>query len=130
MDLFHWDRVMDRFFDDSPAYHSRTPVADVSENDSEYTMEVELPGLTEKDVEVKVENSLLTVSSKKEESEKKDEKGYLIRERSRFEFTRAFSLPKEVDSEKIKAEFKNGLLRLVLPKTPKAQPKMIDVKAN
>jgi HSP20 family protein len=130
MDLFHWDRVIDRFFDDDPYLKSRTPVVDVSESDTEYTMEVELPGLTEKDIEVKVENNLLTISSKKEESKKEDRKGYLLHERRRFEFSRSFSLPKEVDREKIEAEFKNGLLKLVLAKTPKAQPKMIDVKAN
>lgn len=129
-DLIHWDRVLDRFFDDGPYFNGRTPAVDVSESDAEYTMEVELPGLTEKDIEVKVENNLLSVSSKKEESKGEDRKGYLLHERRRFEFTRSFSLPEEVDREKIDAEFKNGLLKLVLPKTPKAQPKMIDVKAN
>ena len=130
-DLFRWDSVLDRFFDDDePLFNGRTPAVDVRESDKEYTMEVELPGLTEKDIEVKVENNLLTLSSKKEEDKKEDRKGYLIRERRRFEFARSFSLPKEVDREKINAEFKNGLLKLVLPKTPKAQPKMIDVKVN
>ncbi len=130
-DLFRWDNALDRFFDDDePLFNGRTPVVDVRESDKEYTMEVELPGLTEKDIEVKVENDLLTLSSKKEEDKKEDRKGYLIRERRRFEFSRSFSLPKEVDREKIDAEFKNGLLKLVLPKTPKAQPKRIDVKVN
>ncbi len=129
-DLFNWDRMLDRYFDDDPYFNSRTPTVDVSESDAEYTMEVELPGLTDKDIEVKVENDLLTVSSKKEEGKKEYRKGYLLRERSGYEFARSFSLPKEVDREKIDAEFKNGLLKLVLPKTPKAQPKTIDVKAN
>jgi len=129
-DLLHWDSVLDRLFDNDPFMNGRSPAVDVREDDREYTMEVELPGLTEKDIEVKVENDLFTVSSKKEEDKKEDKKGYVLRERRRFEFSRCFSLPDEVDKEKINAEFKNGLLKLVLPKTPKAQPKMIEVKGN
>ena len=73
MDLFNWDSILERFFDDGFNSGVRVPAVDVQENDKEYLMEVELPGLTEKDIEVKIENGILTISSKKEESkEEKD----------------------------------------------------------
>ena len=133
-DLFDWDRVLDSFFEDVPVWNSRKPAVDIRQGENDYVMEVELPGLTEKDIELKVEENLMTLSSKQEESkeESKEEKkdGYLLQERRKTEFKRSFVLPKEVDAEKVKAEFKNGLLVVSLPKVPKAQPKLIDVKVN
>ena len=129
-DLLDWDGLLDRFFDDTPVWQSRSPAVDVRENDEAYLMEAELPGLTEKDIELKVEENILTVSSKKEENREEDQDGYLIRERCRSEFARTFVLPKDADREKIKAEFKNGLLNVSIPKLPEAKPRRIDVKVN
>jgi len=129
-DLWNWDSVLDRFFDDSPLDLGRSPAVDVREGEKEYTMEVELPGLTEKDIEVNVENNLLTLSSKKEEDRKEEKKNYLVRERRSFEFKRSFSLPEDVQRDGINAEFKNGLLTLTLPKSPEAQPRKIEVKKS
>ena len=129
-DLWNWDSVLDRFFDDSPLDLGRSPAVDVREGEKEYTMEVELPGLTEKDLEVNVENNLLTLSSKKEEDRKEEKKNYLVRERRSFEFKRSFSLPEDVQRDGINAEFKNGLLTLTLPKSPEAQPRKIEVKKS
>lgn len=130
LSLFDWNSTLDSFFDDTPFWKTKTPAVDVREKEGEYLMEVEIPGLTEKDIELEVEENLLTLSSKKEEEKEKKENGYLIRERSLSEFTRSFVLPKEVNRDKIKAEFKNGLLTVSLPKTPKTKPKLIDVSAN
>jgi len=129
-DLWNWDSVLDRFFDDSPLDLGRSPAVDVREGEKEYTMEVELPGLTEKDLEVNVENNLLTLSSKKEEDRKEEKKNYLVRERRSFEFKRSFSLPEDVQRDGINAEFKNGLLTLTLPKSLEAQPRKIEVKKS
>ena len=106
------------------------PAVDVKETDSEYLMEVELPGLSEKDVEVKLDNKLLTISSRKEENKEEKKDGYLIRERRSSSFARSFVLPEGIDREKISAEFKNGVLNLSFPKSPAAKPKTIEVKAN
>jgi len=132
MDLFNWDSILERFFDDGFNSGVRVPAVDVQENDKEYLMEVELPGLTEKDIEVKIENGILTISSKKEESkeEKDKEKGYLRKERREFSFCRSFSLPENTDVNKISATFKNGLLNVKIPKAPEAKPKMIEVKVK
>lgn len=129
-DLFDWNGLLDNFFTDTPVLSARTPVVDVREQENEYLMEAELPGLTEKDIELKVEDNILTLSSKKEESKEEKKNGYLIRERRNHEFARTFVLHKDVDREKIKAEFKNGLLVVNIPKRPGAKPRKIDVKSN
>ena len=110
---------------------SNVPAVDVRETDSEYLMEVELPGLTEKDVEVKLEKTLLTISSNKAESKEEKKNGYVMRERRQSRFSRSFVLPEGIDSEKIAAEFKNGVLKVTLPKTTEAQKseKKITIKA-
>jgi HSP20 family protein len=127
-------RWFDDMFVDFPTGRSSLPAVDVRETEAEYLMEVDLPGLSEKDIEVKLDNSLLTISSKKEEKmeENKEERknGYLMRERRATSFCRSFVLPEEVDREKIGAEFKNGVLQLSFPKVPAAKPKTIEVKAN
>jgi len=123
-------RWFDDFLPDSPVGRATLPAVDVRETESEYLMEVELPGLTEKDVEVKLDNTLLTVSSNRDEKKEEKKNGYIMRERRSSGFSRSFVLPEEVDREKIAAEFKNGVLHLSFPKTPAAKPKTIEVKAQ
>ncbi|MCX7039767.1 MAG: Hsp20/alpha crystallin family protein [Spirochaetes bacterium] len=123
-------RWFDDTFVDFPTGRSSLPAVDVHETEAEYLMEVDLPGLSEKDIEVKLDNSLLTISSKKEEKKEETKNGYLMRERRATSFCRSFVLPEEVDKEKIGAEFKNGVLQLSFPKVPAAKPKTIEVKAN
>ncbi len=129
-ELFDWNRMLDNFFDDVPVWNTRTPAVDVKEEDKRYLMEVELPGLTDKDIELKVEDSILTLSSKKEESKEEKKNGYLLRERRSTEFCRTFVLPQDAERSEVKAEFKNGLLMVDIPKRPEAQPRKIDVKVN
>jgi HSP20 family protein len=119
---------MDNFFTDTPVWSARTPAVDVRETEEEYLMEVELPGLTDKDIELNVEDNILTLSSKSEESKEEKKNGYLIQERRNREFARTFVLPKDVDREKIKGEFRNGLLAVSIPKKPEVKPRKIDVK--
>jgi HSP20 family protein len=129
-ELFDWNRMLDSFFDDVPVWNTRTPAVDVKEEDQRYLMEVELPGLTDKDIELKVEDNILTLSSKKEESKEEKKNGYLLRERRSAEFCRTFVLPQDADRAEVKAEFKNGLLMVEIPKKPEAQPRRIDVRVN
>jgi HSP20 family protein len=128
-DLFDWNRMLDNFFDE-PVWNTQTPAVDVKEEEKRYLMEVELPGLTDKDIELKVEDSILTLSSKKEESKEEKKNGYLLRERRSAEFCRTFVLPQDAERAEVKAEFKNGLLVVDIPKKPEAQPRKIDVKVN
>ena len=92
LDLFDWDRAFNRFLDE-PYYGTRAPAVDIREDEKGYKMEVELPGLTEKDIEVKVENDVLRISSKKEEVKEDTDKDYVHKERRSYSFSRSFTLP-------------------------------------
>ena len=129
-ELMNWNGMLDRFFDDTPVWNTRTPAVNVRENEDGYLMEAELPGLSDKDVELKVEDNILTLSSRKEEAKEENNEGYLIRERRSAEFCRTFVLPRDVDRETIKAEFKNGLLTVQIPKAAEAKPRKIDVTVS
>jgi len=124
------DRMFDSFFSDVPRTFSVNPAVDIRENEEGYSMEVELPGMTDKDVEVKVEGNLLTISSKKKEEKEEKKKDYVMRERKSYSFSRSFVLPENTDSEKISAEFKNGLLTLSVPKSEAAKPKLLEIKVK
>lgn len=125
--LDSFDRLFDSLVDDDRQW---IPAVDVRENGEGWEMDVDLPGLTEKDIEVKLDNNLLTIASKKEQKREEKKEGYVLRERRSSSFCRSFVLPSEVDRDKIAAEFKNGVLKLSFPKVPSAQPKAIEVKAK
>lgn len=125
-----WDNWFSSFFNDFPKTESNVPAVDIKENEKGYIIEVELSGLSEKDIEVKVEGNLLTLSSKKNEKKEEKKDDYVLRERRSFEFSRSFVIPDNVDGEKISAEFKNGLLSLNVPKTEKAKPKLLEIKVK
>lgn len=111
------------------------PKVDVKENADAYTMVMDLPGMSEKDVAIELEHNELTIAShhedKKEEKSdgKKDEGKWLIRERSASEFRRTFTLPDDVDAEKVAASFKNGVLTVNIPRKALAAPKRIAIEA-
>ena len=127
--LNDFDRIFDGFLNE-PATSWKSPSVDIVEDEDRYLLEAELTGLSEKDVDVKVEDNLLTISSKVEEAKEKAERSYLLRERKNYQFSRSFVLPKDVNREKIVASFKNGLLSLELPKLPETKPRKIDIKVN
>ncbi len=132
-DLLSWDTdgFLDRFFDDDFfTMGGNYPRVDVREKDGAYILEADLPGITEKDLDVKVDGNVLTISSKKDEEKKEEKNGYIVRERRSAAFRRSFVLPKNIDKAKIQAAFKNGLLTLNIPKEPAAEPKKIEVKSE
>lgn len=119
--------LMGRGFFDDDTYFAKpgvaTPTIDVSEDDKSYRIEAELPGVDESDVEVTIrDNRLFLRGEKKSEKEKKDE-NVRMSERRYGSFERAFQLPDDVNSDKIKAKFSNGILKLKLPKTAKGESK-------
>jgi HSP20 family protein len=131
------DRMIDSFFtgNSKPAIHGRYPAVDVVENEESYGLSVELPGYGKDDVDIKVDNNVLTISAVEEKTEEKkedksEEVRYVLRERSSRSFTRTFVLPKEADRDNIEASFENGLLVLEIPKVPKAVPKKIDIRTK
>ena len=131
LDVFgNFDRIFDSFFNDSTTRRGSQPSVDIQEKDDVYVLEAELPGLGEKDVEVKVDDSLLTISSKSEDEKAEERGGYILKERRHRSFARSFVLPKDVDRDSIEAHFNDGLLSLTLSKTPETKPKTIEVKSG
>lgn len=106
---------------------SFVPAVDIYEDEKKVVLKLEVPGVEEKDLDVRVENNILTVKGERKfEAEEKEENFHRI-ERSYGSFYRAFTLPSTVDSEHVKASYTAGVLRLELMKKAEAQPKQIKV---
>jgi HSP20 family protein len=107
------------------------PAMDLIEKEKEYEISAELPGLDEKNIEIKVANHMLTIKGEKREEKEEKQKDYYVSERRYGSFHRSFSLPEGVDIDKIEASFAKGVLAVKLPKTAEAQKaeKKIAVKA-
>jgi HSP20 family protein len=108
-----------------------TPAVDVVESEKSYEITTELPGMDEKNIEVKLADGILTIKGEKQEAKEEKEKNYYRRERSYGAFERSFEVPETVQVDKIEANFSKGVLKLMLPKKAEAQKpaKKIEVKA-
>lgn len=100
---------------------SRVPAIDFDETDKSYKITAELPGMEEKDIKVGLSNSILTISGEKKEEKEEKQEGYHLSERRYGSFERRLHVPHGVDTSKISAKFKNGVLTVGLPKLPKAR---------
>ncbi len=125
------------FFDIEPFRRSEAafgvvPAVNVTQTDKGYEITAELPGMEEKDVDVKLANGVLTIRGEKRDEKEEKNKDYYVRERSFGSFERSFQVPEDVDVEKIGASFKKGVLTVMLPKSLEAQrtEKKIEVKAS
>jgi len=107
------------------------PAVDVIDEEKAYRVTAELPGLTDKDIEVTKDGDLLTIRGEKKEEREEKEKGYFLSERHFGSVERSLRLPEGIDDSKIEAKFENGVLTVILPKTPEAvsKPKKIAIKA-
>jgi HSP20 family protein len=138
--LLHEDMnsLIDNFFrgfDIEPfgrRYTSFTPDVEVSESDKEIKISAELPGLDEKDIDVSLTNGTLTIRGEKKEAKESNEKGYHMKERSYGSFKRSIPLYSEIETDKVDAHFKKGVLSITLPKSAKEieEKKKIKVKVE
>ena len=126
-------RRMDRLFEDFagdyrlPFANGRgglTLTVDVSETDKEMTIEAELPGVDEKDIDVTLTDNLLTIKGEKKQEKEEKKKDYHLTERNYGSFSRSMTLPFDADPSKIKAAFKGGVLTITLPKPPEVKAKV------
>lgn len=108
------------------------PHFEVSETDDEVEVKAELPGMEEKDIEVLLDENLLTIRGEKKEEREEKKRNYHFSELSYGEFRRSLALPSGIDREKVKATFKKGVLKLTLPKTTAsvAQRKRIEIASD
>jgi HSP20 family protein len=105
------------------------PAVDIFENDNEVVIKAELPGMNAKDIEVKLENNILVLKGERRFEKETKEENYHRVEREYGTFSRAFTLPVAVNAEKVSAEYKDGVLKVVLPKSEEIKPKPIKVAA-
>jgi HSP20 family protein len=104
-----------------------SPAVDIYEKDGNIVLKAELPGIEAKDVDVRVENNVLTLQGERRFEQEVQKESYQRVERSYGTFSRSFTLPTVIDTDQIKAEFKDGLLRMTLPKKEEAKPKQISI---
>ena len=144
-ELALFNDLFDGFGDDGflmPSFNYKkalfTPKVDVKEETNAYEMDMDLPGKTEKDINIEFKNNVLTISSesKSEKEEKKEEKAeakdapkYLIKERTYSKFSRSFTLPDDVDAENITAKVVNGVLHIDMPRKAIAAARKIAITA-
>ena len=105
-----------------------SPPCDIYETDNELVVQVELPGVKKEDVKVSIENNVLTISGERKFEEETKRENYRRAERSYGQFMRSFIVPNTMDTKKVNAQFKDGVLRVALPKHEETKPKSIEVK--
>jgi HSP20 family protein len=146
VDLARWERDMERMFDDfwgrrmrpwwperwsmPAALEISPPAVDLYEEKDEIVVKAELPGMDKDNIEVNLSDHSLTIKGEKKKEEETKEENYYKSERSYGSFVRSIELPIEVQSDKVKATFKNGVLEVRLPKSEQAKAKEIKVKVD
>jgi len=125
-----FNRLLSEAFDRSTEEGGLTPWApavDIYESEHELVVKADIPDIKPEELDIRVENNILTIRGERKFEKKVDEKNYLRVERTYGSFSRSFSLANTVNSEAIKAEYKDGVLTLTVPKREEAKPKQIKV---
>jgi HSP20 family protein len=128
------DRLWDSFFERGVLRDEDgrewLPYLDVAETKNEIVVKAEVPGLEPKDIDISLSDGLLTIKGEKKQEREEKEENYHLVERSYGSFARSIRLPNEVQSDKINASYKNGVLKIVLPKSEEAKKKEVKIKVN
>ena len=136
-DLTTMQQEMNRFFDEffgerrtEMIEGNWSPAVDVSETESEIVVQAELPGMTQNDIELSLQDNVLTLKGEKKQEQKKAREDYHRTERCYGCFSRSLTLPVNVDQNKVQATFKEGILKISLPKSEEVKPKKISISAK
>ena len=130
---FDFPRTLENLFDDTGVREfvttrRTTPAMDITEQENEFVVVAELPGVNKEEVKITFENNVLTVQAERKPYELPQDARILLNEMRVREFSRSLRLPVRIDAENIAAELQNGVLRISLPKAQEARPRMISVK--
>ena len=128
-----FNRLFNESFDrswDEASLTTWAPPVDIFETEQELVVKADLPDIKPEELDIRVENNILTIRGERQFEKKVEEKNYLRVERSYGSFSRSFSLANTVKTEAIKAEYKNGVLTLTVPKREEAKPKQIKVSVE
>lgn len=129
----HFGRIFGRsfmpvgWFGDGDEHMNWNPAVDVFDNDNSFFIQVELPGMEKKDIDIDVKDGVLTLKGERSVDTEKKDTHYYCRERVFGKFHRSFRLPADINPEKVKADFKNGILKIEIPKPEIQKPKKITV---
>jgi len=115
---------------DNSALTTWAPAVDIYETENDLVLKADLPEVAEKDIDIRVENNMLTIRGERKFEESVKEDNYLRVERAYGSFSRSFSLPTTVDTESIKANYKNGVLTVELPKRAESKPKQVKINVT
>ena len=129
------DRLWDSFLEGKPARKAREegewlPSLDVSETKGDLVVKAELPGIDPKDIDISLNEGILIIKGEKKQEKEEKEEGHYLVERNYGVFTRSIRLPKEVQNGKISAFYKNGVLKITLPKSEETKKKDINIKVE
>ncbi len=116
--------------DEALATSAFAPAVDVYEDEHNVTLKVQVPGIDEKDIDIRIENNTLTVHGERKFEKEEKEENFRRVESSYGSFTRSFTLPQTVDAEKVTADYSKGVLKITLPKKAEAKPKQIKVNVG
>ena len=126
------DRLFNTFFgrlsEDREGFWA--PALDIEETNGNLIVKAEIPGMKKEDIKVSVHDNMLTITGERKQENEKKEKTYHLIERSYGRFSRVITLPSEVDGDKVKAEYKDGILNITFAKPESAKPKQIDVEVK
>ena len=125
-----WDPFREMYPTLAATPASFAPDFEVSEASDSYLITGDLPGVSESDVEISLRGNQLSISGKREQEERKETSNYFCCERSYGSFMRSFTLPQGVSQENIRADLKNGVLTVIVPKSPEMQPRKISLGAS
>ena len=129
MDRF-WDTFMPTAFKRTEDSGEWLPSLDVSETKNEIVVKAEVPGMDPKDIDISLSNGTLTIKGEKKQEREEKEEDYHLVERSYWSFMRSIMLPTAVKQNKINASYKNGVLKIVLPKSEEAKKKEVKIKVS
>lgn len=124
----HLQESLSRFFE--PASRPWSPAVDILETENELALRMDVPGIELKDIDIQLENYTLLVKGERRFEHQNNSKGYHRIERSYGAFARSFTLPTTVDTEQVRADYKNGVLTVTLPKKDVAKPRSIRVEVS
>jgi HSP20 family protein len=128
--------IFDEFFNEFPfrtalreGAEAWRPAVDVLEKDGNLILQAELPGVDQKDIELKLEGNVLTLKAERKREQEEDNKNYRLVESFYGTFSRSFTLPETAELDKVTADYKNGVLTISIPQKPELKPREIPVKA-
>ncbi len=125
------ESLFDDFFGRAPVgVGADNPRADLIETEENFELELDLPGYDEKNIDVTVEQGILSITGNRESTREEETADYRLRERSFGRFTRSFSVPQTIDSTAVAAEYENGVLRVTMPKAAEAMARRIEVSTK